>query len=87
MSNAENIQVALRFRPLNQRELSENEEKIWHTTGSAVVLKNEHQNRLMDEKRINVPIRTYSYNSVFTDRHTNERVYQSSVKQVVMAAL
>lgn len=80
MSNSENIQVALRFRPLNQRELSESEERIWHTSGEAVVLKNDHQNYLMEEKRINAPIRTYSYNNVYTERHTNERVYNTTVK-------
>jgi hypothetical protein len=87
MSNSENIQVALRFRPLNQRELQEHEEKIWHTTSNTVILKQEHQDRLLSEKRINNPLRSYSYNNVFTEKHSNEKVYKTSVKRVVMSSL
>jgi centromeric protein E len=87
MSSSENIQVALRFRPLNQRELNDHEEKVWSTSTHTVYLKPEFQDRLQAEKRITNSMRSYTYNQVFTEKHSNEKVYQNAVKRVVMSSL
>ena len=41
MSRNENIHVSLRFRPLNLREIDENESNIWQVNKNSVVLKQE----------------------------------------------
>lgn len=41
----------------------------------------------MEEKRINSAVRGYTYNNVFTEEHSNENVYNTTVKQVVMASM
>mmetsp|Transcript_5272 Transcript_5272/g.9673 ORF Transcript_5272/g.9673 Transcript_5272/m.9673 type:complete len:761 (+) Transcript_5272:160-2442(+) len=88
MERPENIQVALRFRPLNQRELSDRDSIIWHVSDNSVVLKPEWQDQFLESKRITTPIsKAYRYNYCFRSKTENSELYSSVVKRIVMASL
>jgi hypothetical protein len=52
MESSENIQVALRFRPLNKREDKERDRNIWSTTKTSISLKRTYIDKLLDEKKM-----------------------------------
>jgi hypothetical protein len=88
MERPENIQVALRFRPLNQRELSDRDAVIWTVNENSVQLKPEWQDQFLEMKRITNPIsKAYGYNHCFTSKTDNTEVYNSVVKRIVQASL
>ena len=87
MKSGENIHVSLRFRPLNQRELEERDPVIWNSVENSVALKPEYTDKLWDEKRGNVSNKVYTYNKIYGVRSTNEELYQTSVREMVLASL
>lgn len=61
MSRSERINVSLRFRPLNQRETSENEQVIWRVAQDSVSIKPEVQQQFFEAKKLNAPLKTYMF--------------------------
>ena len=61
MSRNENIHVSLRFRPLNLREIDENESNVWQINKNSVILKQEWANFFQDSKKLNGPPKAYNY--------------------------
>lgn len=70
-SRSENINVALRFRPLNQREHEERDPIIWQVRQSAVGLRSEWIETLQECKRLSNITKNYSYNYCFTENDDN----------------
>lgn len=64
MSRNENIHVSLRFRPLNLREIDENESNIWQVNKNSVVLKQEWASYFQDSKKLTGAPKCYNY-SIF----------------------
>lgn len=87
MSRSENIHVSLRFRPPNQREIEEQDPSIWDVTSSSCTLMNEWADYLMNSKRISAFVKSYNYNYCFTGKNSNQNVYETVAKRVVMASL
>jgi centromeric protein E len=88
MERPENIQVALRFRPLNRRELRERDSLIWRVTENSVQLKPEWQDQFLEVKRISTPIsKAYGYNYCFKSKTDNLTLYTTVVKRIVLASL
>lgn len=87
MARCEQVQVALRFRPLNVKELEDRDQEIWTITQDSVYLKPEHHNLLLDAKRISSTPKVYSYNQCFAAKDRNDRVYAGVARRVVMASL
>ena len=67
MSRSENIHVSLRFRPLNSKEIEENESMIWAITQTTVSLKPEWSQYFLDYKRLARMPKAYNY-SIFLYR-------------------
>lgn len=61
MSRNENVNVSLRFRPLNNAELEENESSIWSMSKNSVILKPEWNQYLIDCKKLTGQAKGYSY--------------------------
>ena len=61
MSRNENIHVSLRFRPLNMREIDENESNVWQINKNSVVLKQEWAQYFQDSKKLTGPPKCYNY--------------------------
>lgn len=61
MSRNENVNVSLRFRPLNSAELEENESSIWSMSKNSVILKPEWSQYLVDCKKLTGQAKSYSY--------------------------
>jgi hypothetical protein len=85
----ENIHVALRVRPLNQREIEKEDEAIWKISNySAISLHADHQRELLASKKINSSTKTsFNYDYCFSDKYDNYRVYETVCKKVVMSSL
>lgn len=64
MSRNENIHVSLRFRPLNLRELDENENNIWQINKNSVILKSDWAQFFQDNKKLNGPPKAYNYSNL-----------------------
>jgi hypothetical protein len=84
MNQGEHIHVSLRFRPPNQREVDERDVQIWTTFKNSVGLKPEFAEKMLDEKRGNKNLKTYTYNKVYTAKHTNKEIYKGSVRSTIM---
>ena len=54
---------------------------------NSVALKPEYTDKLWDEKRGNVSNKVYTYNKIYGVRSTNEELYQTSVREMVLASL
>jgi hypothetical protein len=64
MSRNENINVSLRFRPLNTSELEENESSVWIISKNTVSLKPEWNQYLIDCKKLTSQSRSYNYSII-----------------------
>ncbi|OMJ79543.1 hypothetical protein SteCoe_20435 [Stentor coeruleus] len=87
MSRNENIHVSLRFRPLNMREIDENESNIWQVNKNSVVLKQEMAQVFQESKKLTGAPKCYNYNYCFTSKDSNLLVYETVAKRVVRASL
>jgi len=82
----ENIQVALRIRPLNKKELTKNDENIWDIPkADTITLANRDYYIL--KKTSCIGRTTFYYDQCFSPEHDNIQVYQQIVRRVVMSSL
>ena len=86
MLRSENIQVALRFRPLNVRETIKKDPEIWEVHEDTTFLKQSWSERLLDSRKISLS-KSYSYSYCFSSQDSNEDVYNKTSKKVVEASL
>ncbi|OMJ82840.1 hypothetical protein SteCoe_16373 [Stentor coeruleus] len=86
MQRSENIQVALRFRPLNVRETLRKDPEIWEISENSTYLKPSWSEKLQDSRKISNS-KAYTYNYCFSSQETNEDVYTSTSRKVVEASL
>jgi len=61
MSRIENIEVSMRFRPLNSREKEESDHCIWDVSNNTVSLKADWANFLFDQRRLTGIPKCYNY--------------------------
>lgn len=87
MARNENIHVSLRFRPLSASEKEEGEKNIWMVSGSNVALKPDYASLLVESKRLTGSPKCYNYNTCFTSKESNSKVYETVGRRVVMASL
>jgi len=82
----ENIQVALRIRPLNKKELSRNDEDVWDIPKSdTITLANRDYYVL--KKTSCIGRTTFYFDQCFSPDNDNLQVYQQIVRRVVMSSL
>lgn len=78
--SSEPIQVFIRFRPLNDQELIDNELPMWHTTKNTVSIRKEYVEDLIDEKKIPPSFNPcFHYNHIFS---SDETVYPHQHSQL-----
>jgi hypothetical protein len=87
MARCEQVHVALRFRPLNLKELEERDQEIWSVSDNSVSLTPDLHRHLAETKRLSCAHKEYSYNQCFSSRDTNIKVYSAVARRVVMASL
>ena len=87
MARNENIHVSLRFRPLSALEKEEGEKNIWMVSGTNVALKHDYASLLVESKRLTGSPKCYNYNTCFTSKESNSKVYETVGRRVVMASL
>lgn len=85
----ENIQVALRLRPLNKREASRNEETVWKIPNSATVcLESAALKELVAAKKISSSTKNvFNFDYCFNPTHDNLHLYNSMVKRIALSSL
>lgn len=86
MLRSENIQVALRFRPLNYRETMKKDPEIWEIQNNTTFLRPSWSERLLDSRKISIS-KSYTYNHCFSSEDLNTEVYSKTSKKVVEASL
>ncbi|OMJ88373.1 hypothetical protein SteCoe_9689 [Stentor coeruleus] len=86
--SSESIQVYLRFRPLNDQEIIENEISVWLLTKNSVSLKKEFIDSLIDEKNNYSNFNLcFNYNHVFSWDDDNQKVYETIAQKTVLSSL
>jgi len=85
----ENIQVALRMRPLNKKEIERREENIWTIYQKKnISLSSFHYKELLSIKKINPSTKTtFCYDHCFTADDDNYSVYTNVVKRIALSSL
>ncbi len=85
----ENIQVALRLRPLNKREISSSEEAVWKIPNPMTVcLDSNHSKELASTKKVNTSTKTtFNFDYCFGANNDNIHVYNTLVKRVALSSL
>jgi hypothetical protein len=64
--SSEPIQVYIRFRPLNDQEIADNESAMWYLTKNTVSLRREFVEELIEEKKVSPSFNpSFHYNHVF----------------------
>jgi Kinesin motor domain len=86
MLRSENIQVALRFRPLNFRETIKKDPEIWEIEENMTFLKPSWSEKLLDSRKISIS-KSYTYNHCFSSQDSNTEVYTNTSKKIVEASL
>ena len=79
----ENIKVALRTRPLNDKELLQGEEIIWSLNSSLISLNSNYQK----EKTKKNSKTSFKFDYCFSEKNNNLFVYEKSVKEIAMSSL
>lgn len=77
----ENIQVALRVRPLLEKERFSGEQNVWRISGQSVMLDSEPNSYAEIRKT------SFTFDDVFAPNETNEIVYERKVKRVATSCL
>lgn len=87
--SAENIQVAVRFRPPHSSELAEGDgNSVWTLSKSSVLLRPEALHKLSEEKRLpSNQHPSFHYDVVFTSEDNNRKVYDTMVKRIILSTL
>lgn len=85
----ENIQVAIRVRPLNKKEFRKNYENIWEIPKrDTITLSSSSSRDHFASKKINCTGRTtFYFDQCFSPENNNIQVYQQSVKRIVLSSL
>jgi len=85
----ENIQVALRIRPLNKYEARRSEEYVWYTSDNRnVSIPNSHYKELVLAKRLNPNTKTnFCFDYCFTPEDENNTVYETLVRRIALSSL
>ena len=85
----ENINVALRLRPLGTKEIQQNDQLIWTLPNyTSISLINQAQKILIESKRINAKTKiSFSYDYCFSSNHDNVHVYDTIAQKIVMSSL
>lgn len=80
------INVCLRVRPLNHKEISEGEQKAWEIHDSRIQLNKTCLKELMQQKKVLQNL-SYEFNHCYDHSADNYFLFQTSVKQLVLQAL
>jgi hypothetical protein len=85
----ENIQVALRCRPLSKKEVQRGEDNGWNiANNNNISISPNYYKDLMGQKRINFSSRiSYPFDYCFNVDDTNSQVYNTVVKRVALSSL
>ena len=86
----ENIQVALRLRPLSRNEINRCEENIWVTGNDhkTVSLSNQSYRNPTLANKIGAGIRTsFTFDHCFNQDYDNAAVYEKIVKRIALSSL
>jgi len=87
--SAENIQVAVRFRPPQPSELAESDcSSIWALSKSSVLLRPEALHSLAEDKRLpSNQHPSFQYDFAFSAEDNNRKVYDAIVRRMVLSTL
>lgn len=84
----ENIQVALRFRPLSSQEKTQSDQTIWRTHGDNSVQLRENTESISPIKKLNISSRpTFTFDKIFTGDDCNLHVYNSVMRSIALSSL
>ena len=94
----ENIQVAVRFRPLNNKELHKSEQNHWGIYKNTVIYNDEFSKKVNCNFNTNShksfsPVnykkksQSYNFDKVFDTEVSNEEIYNQVAKKVVLHSL
>ena len=85
----ENIQVALRMRPLNRKEAERKEENIWTIhQKKTIAISNYHAKELLSIRKINPSTKNaFTYDYCYSPDDDNFEVYAKSVKRIALSSL
>lgn len=85
----ENIQVALRVRPLNKKELARYDDNIWEIPNpDTIALSSSNSREYFASKKINCTGRTsFYFDQCFSPEQDNIKVYNQVAKRVVLSSL
>ena len=85
----ENIQVALRVRPINKKEIQRGEENVWSiSNNSTISLYSNSYKDMIASKRINFSSRmSYPFDYCFSAEENNQHVYNTMVKRIALSSL
>ncbi|CAD8121633.1 unnamed protein product [Paramecium sonneborni] len=82
----EKISVCLRIRPLNQKEINDNEIVAWDANDSKIQLNKICLKELIGQKKV-VNSLIYEFNNCYGQQADNYYLFSTSVKQVIMQSL
>ena len=81
----ENIQVAVRVRPLNDKEMGAGETVPWKIRYNTIeMIKNEGESKDILKKPTKV---SFAYDYCFGENHTNDQVYAQVARKVILSCL
>lgn len=85
----ENIQVALRLRPLNKRETARNEENIWKISNQKnVAVDIPYLKQLVLAKRLTANTKSsFCFDQCFNPTSDNLQLYETVVKRIALSSL
>ena len=88
-TSTENVQVFLRIRPANSRELDRNEMNIWSVGKNYLRLNSDKYNGLVKQHKINAPpyLKPCVFNGCFDSLVTNANIYQSILGTITEGSL
>jgi len=82
----ENIQVALRIRPLNRKEITKNDENIWDIPKTDTITLANRDYYIL-KKTSCIGRTTFYFDQCFSPENDNIQVYQQIVRRVVLSSL
>jgi hypothetical protein len=85
----ENIQVAVRVRPMNRQEILANDENIWTiTSGNTVALNPQALKDLTNQKKLAANLKPqFSFDQVFDYEDENTKVYEKAARRIALSSL
>lgn len=85
----ENIQVALRMRPLNRREIQRQEVNVWQIqNNNTIAINPEATKEIAGSKKMLLSTRSsFNFDHCFGFEHDNVSLYRTMVKRVALSSL